>query len=260
MSELERQLTQLGHEIDWPPTPELATSVADRLRAAPARQGKSFRFLPPAGLRRSLAIAVVALLVLAGGVFAAVPSVRHSVLEFFGLRGATIERREHLPPAPKPRLPDVGQRTSLAHAREVLGFEPLVPAAAGEPDGVFVDGTVPGGRLSLEYRPRPGLPEANSTRLGLLVDEFRGDLNPAFAGKMAGQATSIEPFELDGERAIWVSGAPHFFFYRAPGNAFQERKLRIAQNVLLLEHGRLLVRLEGAFGKQRAIELARSLR
>ena len=91
------------------------------------------------------------------------------------------------------------------------------------------------------------------------LDEFRGDLNPEYVHKMAGQVTRIEPFTLDGDRAIWVAGTPHFFFYRAPGNAFEERRLRLAQNVLLLEHGRLLVRLEGAFGKERAIELARSL-
>jgi len=260
MTDLERRLTQLARELDWPPTPDLASSLSERLASERPARRRSFRLLPPAGLRRSLAIAVVALLVLAGGVFAAVPSVRHSVLEFFGLRGATVERREHLPPAPPPRPPAVGERTTLAHAREVLGFEPLVPAVVGPPDGVFVDGSVPGGRLSLEYRARPNLPEAKSTKLGLLVDEFRGDLNPEYSGKMAGQATSIEPFTLDGERAIWVSGAPHFFFYRAPGNAFQERKLRIAQNVLLLEHGPLLVRLEGAFGKERAVDLARSLR
>jgi hypothetical protein len=253
MSELERQLTQLGREIDWPPTPNLTTSIRAQLAPTPHARRR------PVVFRRSFAIALAALLVLAGGVFAAVPGVRHSVLEFFGLRGATVEQREHLPPAPRPRLPDVGRRTTLMHAREVLGFEPLVPSAAGAPDGVFVDGSVPGGRLSLEYRPRPGLPRARSTRLGLLVDEFRGDLNPEYGGKMAGQATSIEPFELDGAKAIWVSGAPHFFFYRAPGNAFEERRLRIAQNVLLLEHGRLLIRLEGAFGKERAIELARSL-
>jgi hypothetical protein len=249
VSELERQLTQLGRELDWPPTPHI--SVRERLAPEPASRPRIFR--------RSLALAFAALLILAGGVFAAVPSVRHSVLEFFGLRGATIERREHLPPAPKSRLPDVGDRTSLAGARERLGFEPLVPSAAGEPDKVFVDGSVPGGRLSLEYRPLAGLPETRMNGIGLLVDEFRGDLNPDYGGKMGGQATRIEPFTLDGERAIWVAGAAHFFFYRAPGNPFQERNLRLAQNVLLLEHGRLLVRLEGAFGKARAIELARSL-
>jgi hypothetical protein len=253
VTDLERQLTQLGRELDWPPTPDLAMGVRERLTPTPPVRRR------PVIFRRSFAIAIAALLLLAGGVFAAVPSVRHSVLEFFGLRGATVERREQLPPAPRPRPPAVGQRTTLAHAREVLGFEPLVPGAAGAPDAVFVDGSVPGGRLSLEYRARRDLPEAKSTGLGLLVDEFRGDLNPDYAGKMAGQATRIEPFTLDGERAIWVAGAPHFFFYRARGNPFEERRLRIAQNVLLLEHGRLLVRLEGAFGKARAIELARSL-
>lgn len=253
MNDLERQLTQLGRELDWPSTPDLTRSLQDRLAPAPRVRRRPVLF------RRSFAIAIAAVLILAGGVFAAVPSVRHSVLEFFGLRGATVERREHLPPAPRSRPPAVGKRTTLAHAREVLGFEPLVPAAAGTPDAVFVDGSVPGGRLSLEYRARSDLPEAKSTKLGLLVDEFRGDLNPEYAGKMAGQATRIESFTLDGERAIWVAGAPHFFFYRSPRNPFEERRLRLAQNVLLLEHGRLLVRLEGAFDRARAIELARSL-
>ena len=253
MTDLERQLTQLGRDLDWPPTPDLTASLRERLAPAPPVSRR------PVIFRRSFAIAIAALLILAGGVFAAVPAVRDAVLEVFGLQGATVERREHLPPAQKPRPPAVGQRTTLGHAREVLGFEPLVPQAAGKPDAVFVDDTVPGGRLSLEYRARRELPEAKSTGLGLLVDEFRGDLNPDYAGKMAGQATRIEPFTLDGARAIWVAGAPHFFFYNAPDHALKERRLRIAQNVLLLEHGRLLVRLEGAFGKARAIELARSL-
>jgi len=279
MSELERQLTQLGRELDWPETPDLGARVTARLRdsAEPApgagesipgvarrRPSRSLArlgaLLPPAGLRRSLALALVALLVLAGGVFAAVPSVRDAVLEFFGLQGATVERREQLPKAPPTRPPDVGGRTTLAAAREALGFDPLVPAAIGPPDGVFLDKSVPGNRLSLEYRPRRGLPEAGSTGLGLLVDEFRGDLNPQYAGKIAGQATRIERLRIDGENAIWLEGAPHFFFYRAPGEPFREQSLRIAQNVLLLEHGHVLVRLEGAFGRARALELARSLR
>jgi hypothetical protein len=254
MTDLERRLARLSGELDWPPTPDLTIAVMERV--APSRRARRRPIL----FRRSFAIALAALLILAGGVFAAVPSVRNSVLELFGLRGATVERREHLPPAPRPQPPKVGERTTLAHAGEVLRFGPLVPAAAGTPDAVFVDGSVPGGRLSLEYRPRRDLPEAKSTGLGLLVDEFRGDLNPEYMGKMAGQATLIEPFTLDGERAIWVAGAPHFFFYRSPRNPFEERRLRIAQNVLLLEHGNLLVRLEGAFGKARATRLARSLK
>jgi hypothetical protein len=274
VSELEQRLTQLGRELDWPETPDLDSRVRARLREAEAGERAPLRrprrlLLPPAGLRRSLALALVALLVLAGGVFAAVPSVRDSVLEFLGLQGATVERRPQIPPAPELRLLQLGQRTTLEDARSELDFTPLVPRAAGRPDGVFV-GTgrpggelslpgPPGGELSLTYAPAPGMPSTGSARLGLLVGEFRGDLAPEYFGKIAGQATTIERLRVDGQRAIWIAGAPHIFFYRPPDSDFAESDLRLAHNVLLLEHGNLLVRLEGSFSRERAIELARSL-
>jgi hypothetical protein len=271
MTDLERHLTQLGHDLDWPPTPDIATAIHERLAAAagdaaPRTDHGAFsawrrRFaLPPAGLRRSFVLAMLALLVLAGGVFAAVPSVRDAVLEFFGLQGATVERRERLPRLPEVRPLVLGERSTLEEARESLGFDPLVPAAAGRPDGVFVSRGVPGGELSLAYRPRDGLPRTRSTGLGLLVSQFRGDLSPDYFGKTAGEATRVEELRIDGRRAIWLEGAPHLFFYRPPDGPFREHDLRIAQNVLLVERGRLLVRLEGAFGRAKALELARSLR
>jgi len=253
VSELERQLTQLGRELDWLPTPELSHAVRERIAPAPVRRR------PPI-FRRSLAIALAALLLLAGGVFAAVPGVRDAVLEFFGLQGATVERREELPPPPPPAPLQLGERTTLDAARDSLGFDPLVPEAAGEPDSVYVQRRVPGGSIALAYRPSDDLPEARSTGLGLLVEEFRGDLAPEYFGKTAGEATRIERLRIDGDRAIWLEGAPHFFFYRAQNEPFREEDLRIAQNVLLLEHGRLLVRMEGAFDLDQAVELARSLR
>jgi hypothetical protein len=253
MSELERQLTALGRELDWPPAPDLTHSVRHRLQPAPVRRRRPI-------FGRSLAIAFAALLLLAGGVVAAVPSVRDAVLEFFGLQGATVERREQLPPAPPPAPLSLGERTTLDGARDSLSFDPLVPRAAGEPDGVYVNDLAPGGSIALTYRPSDELPEARSTGLGLLVEELRGDLAPEFIGKTAGQATRIERLRIDGERAIWLEGAPHFFFYRAPDERFREENLRIAQNVLLLERGRVLVRLEGAFDRDKAVELARSLR
>jgi hypothetical protein len=270
MTDLERTLTQLGRELDYPPTPDLAAGVRERLHTAcPAaslperiralRRGRRF-VLPAAGLRRSLALALIALLVLAGGVFAAVPSVRDAVLEFFGLQGATVERRERLPAAPELRPLQLGERTTLAGAADALGFSPLVPADPGRPDSVFVRRDIPGGELSLAYRPRSGLPEAASTGLGLLVSEFRGDLVPEYVGKLAAETTRIERLRLGGERAIWIEGTPHFFFYRRPDGTDDERSLRLAANVLLLEQGDVLVRLEGGFGRERALEIARSLR
>jgi hypothetical protein len=269
MTDLEQRLTQLGRELDWPETPDLESRVRASLEeaAAPERARRAAdgvsrprrRLLPPAGLRRSLALALVALLVLAGGVFAAVPSVRDSVLEFFGLQGATVERRTEVPPAPELRVLQLGQRTTLEHARSELGFTPLVPRAAGRPDGVFVGTGPPGGELSLTYEPAPGMPSTGTAGLGLLVGEFRGDLAPEYFGKIAGQTTTIERLRVDGRRAIWIAGAPHLFFYRPPDSDFAESELRLAHNVLLLEHENLLVRLEGSFSRERAIELARSL-
>jgi hypothetical protein len=257
MPELERMLERLGEELDWPATPDLAASVMGRLHepVAPRRRP----LLGLTGLRRSLALAAVALLLLGGTVFAAAPGVRHAVLDFLGLRGATVERRETLPAPPPERPLDLGARTTLAAATERLGFAPLVPAALAEPDGVYVRQGLPGGELSLTYRPRAGLPRASTTRLGALISEFRGDLSPEYVGKIAGQATSVERLRVDGRPAIWIEGAPHLFFYRR-GGRYVETTLRLAQNVLLLERGRLLVRIEGAFERGRALEIARSLR
>jgi hypothetical protein len=135
-----------------------------------------------------------------------------------------------------------------------------VPADPGEPDGVYVHRRAPGGELSLTYRPGPGLPRARSTDLGLLVTEIRGDLTPQFFGKLAGPDTQIERLTIRGERAVWIEGAMHYFFYRGPDGNIVDNELRIAQNVLLLERGPLLVRLEGAFDLPRALQIAGSLR
>jgi len=213
----------------------------------------------PALLRRPLALAALALLLLAGAAFAAAPGVRDAVLELLGVRGATVERRERLPAVPELAPLELGRRVSLEQARAALDFDPLVPAFLRRPDAVFVR-DVPGGELSLAYRPRRGLPAARTTRLGLLMSEFRGDLLPEYLGKIAGAAASVERLSVDGDQAIWIEGAPHLFFYRSPREDFTELPLRLAQNVLLLERGRLLVRLEGAFERRRAIALARSLR
>jgi len=270
MPELERMLTQLGGELDYPPTPELAPRVAARVAAEPRRPRRSDRRRARGrGLgprrsdafhwRRTLALALAALLLVAAAAVAAVPGARDAVLEFLGLQGATVERREQLPRIPGTRTIDLGRQVRLADAGGSLAFEPLVPADPGRPDAAYVR-RVPGGELSLVYRRRPGLPPTPVTGIGLLVSEFRGDLLPEYVGKIGSETTRIERLTIDGERAIWIEGAPHFFFYRAPDDAVVDRPLRLARNVLLLERGDVLVRLEADFDRERAIEIARSLR
>jgi hypothetical protein len=275
MPDLERMLTSVGEEVAWPPTPDLARSVMARLEAEADPEGVDrpasdeqprtagrfaggFRLLG-GGLRRSLVLAALALLILAGGVYAAVPGVRDAVNDFLGLQGATVERRATLPTPRPERALDLGTRTTLEAASDRLAFAPLVPAALGRPDRVYLRRGLPGGELSLAYRPRPGLPRARTTDLGVLLSEFRGDLIPEYIGKVVGPATSAERLTIDGDRAIWIEGAPHFLIYRDPNGEVIESTMRLAQNVLLLEHGDLLIRLEGAFGRDRAVAIARSL-
>jgi hypothetical protein len=265
MADIERLLTQLGRELDYPPTPGLATAVTARLAQAEVPQAEApprprKRLLPPAGLRRALALALVALLLLAGTVFAAVPGVRDAVLEFFGLQGATVERRATLPTPPAEQRLDLGSRTTLEEASDRIAFEPLVPTDLGDPDFVYLREPPSGGELSLAYRPRPGLPRARTTPYGLLVSEFRGDIHPDLVGKLAGPSTRIERLNIEGRPAIWIEGAQHFFFYRDPSGNIVEGELRLAQNVLLLEREKLLVRFEGALDRERAVAIARSLR
>jgi hypothetical protein len=289
MRDIEQTLIQIGRELDWPETPDLASSVMARLevtspgdaeRAAPGTERRLRRpepdkldgrpprkgrlglraLLPPRGLRRALVLALVSLLVLSGAVFAAVPSVRDAVLEFIGLQGATIERREDLPPAPPIEPLELGTRTTLEAAGERLAFEPLVPSDPGDPDGVYVSDRAPGGEVSLTYRPREDLPRARTTGLGLLVTEIRGDLTPELFGKLVGPNASLEELTVGGEPGAWIEGAEHFFFYRRPDGSIVEGELRLAQNVLLMQHGRILIRLEGAFDRDRALEIAASLR
>ena len=72
-------------------------------------------------------------------------------------------------------------------------------------------------------------------------------------------ATRVKRLLIGGDRAAWIAGAPHYFFYRMPGQGYREAPLEVAQNVLLLERGHLLLRFEGAFSLRRASAIARSL-
>lgn len=255
MTELEQALRRLGPELVFPETPDIAAGVRARLAERPARR----RLVLPT--RRTLAL-VLALLVVAVGLALAVPPARTAILDFLGLRGATVERVDTLPPLPE-RVDinlGLGQRVGLDEAERLAAFDVLVPEELGEPDSAWHAGSIPGGRVSLVYAPREGLPRTRETRVGLLVTEFRGDLAPELVGKVAGQATRVERLTVDGFPAIWLEGGPHEVFFRAPDGVIRADTVRLAGNTLLLQRGTLLVRLEGTFSRDRAVEIAESLR
>ena len=257
MADLEPRLRELGMVIDYPPTPPISEQVGRSLQegAAPRKRGRRTLRL------RVVLVAAGALLLLAAGATAAVPSARHAVLDFLGLRGETVQRVPSLPEnvRAKPSW-HLGEPTTLQDAEDALSFSPLLPTSLGEPDGVFVSSEVPGGALTLTYAPRPGLPHARLTGVGLLVNELNGHFAPGFYGKLVPRESKIERFGIDGNYAIWIEGLHVFFFKPTADHTFHMGRSRLAANALLVQRGDVMVRLEAEFDKSTAVEIARSLR
>jgi hypothetical protein len=234
MADLHHELTALAREQDLPPVPDLAPRVRARLFAGSARRRT----------RRRLVLALAATLILLLAVMAAVPSARDEVLDFIGIDGATVEVRPELPdrrPADKLNL---GERVTLDQARASADFDVLVPGELGQPQAVFMRTGLPGTEVTLTY---------DDNRL--LVTELRGDLAPEYVGKITSAGGNVK--ELRG--AVYVSGPPHFVFFRTPDGGIRDESLRLSQDALLYERGRLLVRIEGAGSLRRALAIARSL-
>jgi hypothetical protein len=136
----------------------------------------------------------------------------------------------------------------------------LVPDLLGSPDAAYYSDAVPGGKVSLLYEPSAGLPVSRFTGVGALVTEFRGDLAPDLVKKVADQATRFEQLTVAGHRAFWLEGGPHVVIFRTPSGGFGDDEARLAGNTLLVQHGRVLVRIEGNMSRDRAVAIAESLR
>jgi hypothetical protein len=252
MSELERRLQAIGGELDYPPTPDIAGAVAERVRYRPPS-----RRLPA---RRTLAIALALLLLAGGTAFAASPSVRHSVLDFLGLRSVHIERVSKLPELPPGRTGaalGLGTRTTLAGARSHAGFPVLVPSPA--PDEVYLANAPVGKRVTLAYPPSAALPRAPDTRAGMLITEFRGDQPAVLVNKSLGPGTTARRVTVNGDPGVWIAGRPHEILYRDANGQVEADTLRLAGNTLIWRHGDVLVRLEANVPLTTALRIARSM-
>jgi len=239
VSELETRLAEL--QVAWPSEPDVAGRVRSRLEAQP-------RSRPRRRFRPAWAVAL-AILVSVGGV-AAVPSARSAVLRWLGIEGVRIER---VPEAPTP-APSVSPILDLGEPARPAP-DTLVPAALGPPSAVYEAGE----RVTLLYRPRPGLPESEQSGAGALLSQFPGRTNVQFIRKFAGPDTTIERVQVDGERGYWVAGEPHGLLYEDPAGVIREAPTRLAGPTLVWRRGDLTLRLEADVSKTRALAIARSV-
>ena len=247
-------------------------------------------------LQRRAALGLVALLVIVGAVVAISPEARTAVADRLGLRGVQIGQVPALPasatptvgtppgavrtvvpavpPAttplpsasPPPPSPGVrlglGQQLTLDQARGRVAFQVLVPNALGTPDETYLLSTPAGGQVALVYYPRPDLPEASTTGVGLLLTEFQADIHtvgPIAIGKGLPPGTRLEEVQVNGGRGYWIDGDPHVFFFRDARGQQLSENTRLASNVLLWEQGPLTLRLESSLPKDAALSIAASV-
>jgi hypothetical protein len=137
---------------------------------------------------------------------------------------------------------------SLEEARRRAGHPVLVPSAAGRPDAVFVDPSLPGQPVALVYG-SPAKPR-------LLVLEFRAA--PLIQKTLAGE-TRVEPVTVSGSPGLWIEGARHTFLLRTLERDAVADTQRLAGNTLLWSRGELTLRIEGDLSKAEALRIAESV-
>jgi len=232
MTALEQQLRALPVAV--PDAPDVAPAVLVRL------EGRPFPW------RRAAVLALAVLAVAIAAAFA-VPQARTTILHWFHIGGATIERVETLPPAvERSQAGGLGRPMSLKEAEQAVGFQLMLPLyKCCGPGRVYVLGD-----------------SMATVVLGIrghraLLSEF-----PSFGAftlkKLTIDETEVEWVRLDGRDAAWIHGGPHTLRYVDRRLGVRERTVLIHGNVLLWVHGGLTLRLEGRLTKQEALDFARS--
>jgi hypothetical protein len=217
MSELERELRALRASLQWPETPVLELRLAPRSR----RPG-----------RVVLAVALAVLLALA--VAFAVPAARSALLRVLHLGGVSVERVDTLPAtSPRPLGADLGAQVTRERAARVLGRPVAAPAASVlRLRGGVISAVLPG---------------------PLLLSELRTGPVPTLQKQLAGSATKVAWLVLNGEPALWLTGARHLA-------RFPDAPPRLAGHVLVWQSGPVTYRLEGPrLSRATAVALARRL-
>jgi hypothetical protein len=235
MTELELRLRALPVAV--PDEPDLASGVMARV------EGRPFPW-------RRVAVLALAVLAIAIAAAFAVPQARTTILHWFHIGGATIERVETLPPAvERSQARGLGRPMSLEKAERAVGFHILLPPyKCCGPGRVYVLGdsmaTVVLG-LGGDHR--------------ALLSEFPS-LGPLSMKKLTIGETQIEDAQVNGNHAFWIAGGTHTLKYFDRRNGFQERNVLIHGNVLIWVRGGLTLRLEGKLTKAEALFWARRVR
>jgi hypothetical protein len=264
MEGLENRLRAVAQGMPYPPTPDIASAVRQRLERA-----------PKAGTRWRLALvtATVVLALLAG--LLSVPAVRAAVLEFLQIGAIRIilpvptntptptslvtTAPERTPPPTRTPLPsptphslialdDLQGETTLEDAIQKASFTlqlPAFPAELGQPDRVFVQ-DMDGALVILVWTTTE-----NPEKADLILYEIAPG---SWAGEK-GMLSSLERAWVNGREAVWAQG-PYVLYLT---NGDMDMRRLIAGHVLIWDEGGVTYRLESNLSLSQSIEIAESL-
>jgi hypothetical protein len=260
---IENQLIQAGRDFFYPPTPDIAGRVRQRMERPKPTQN---------GWRRHAAWAAGFLILILAFVLA-VPPVRAQILEFLQFGAVRIFLTTPTPtptlaptptvipstltpapsqiPSPTPSLLDLGGETTLAQAQKSANFPillPTYPAYLGPPDKVFFQDL--GGPTVILVWLQPGEPD--QVRMSLIA------FGPgSFAGKYAPE--TVTSTTVNGKDALWLQGNQALIL-RKSNSSTGNVEIMVNANVLLWMEGEITYRLETSLPLDEARRVAESVK
>jgi hypothetical protein len=267
--DFETQLGSIASGMDYPPTPNIAGSVAARLRAPRPRL-----------MNRTLARSIVVVLILLVSSLL-IPPVRAAVLEFIQVGVVRIFRAEPAPLPPPTQIPSTmlpvnatpnitqpamtpltatpstlvslleqfAGETTLAEAQQMTTYLlllPTYPAEWGEPDRVFVQDA--NGPMTILVWMNPQNPDQVKMSLHFIpegswaVDKFA--------------PVAIEETSVNGQEAVWAVGP---YPVRLRDGDMQIQRM-VDGHVLIWEQDGVTYRLETDLSMEEAVRMAESLK
>jgi hypothetical protein len=266
---LEQALLRAGSLITYPPTPALALHVRDALAAESTSHG--MRGLPRWSRFPRVAFVLVAALVAASALLLAFPNARDALAQLLGLRTVRIF---FVTPTPTPALP-IGTaspprptatlkpfmqccETTLDDARARAKFAISLPPGEA-PSRVYLQ-TLPDFGAAQQLILMFGDPSAPRFTLYEALNFVYGK-GLAIYGKGVTEGTVLAETTVNGQRALWLSGAPHLLVYLdTSGTPVPGTERPVDANTLDWESGGVTLRLETKLGEQDAVRFAESLR
>ena len=265
---LEERLAEAAASFNYPPTPDIAGSVRERLETERRPSRRWSRTVP-----RRLAWALAALLLFGG--IAATPDARARILAFLRIGSieivvptvtpviptapAVVATEQATPrpassPTPLSSRLNLNGQTTLDDAQTRVDFPirlPSYPPDLAAPDGIYVQ-DLGGPAVILVW-----LERGSTARVSMSLHQLTED---AFARKLVQRPELMQETTVNGRGAAWVRG-PHLLQFRAPGGGFELRERRLVLgNVLIWEENEITYRLETELPLEEAVRVAESLR